>query len=136
VTWDSVSFTEVREGYVRVTVDVCEEFVTFEAGEGVNGRWEGAQGEGKLERDYDLRILGLADAVGHPNAAGEAFLEVLRHGGKVTRPDDDDAMLALGQLLTGFLQIQHPPFQFVKARGVWSALFDANSLVGLPPGRK
>jgi hypothetical protein len=136
VTWDSVSLTEIREGYVRVTVDVCEDFVTFEAGEGANGRWEGAQREGTLQRDYDLRVLGLADAVGHPNPAGEAFLEVLRNGGKVNRPDDDDAMLTLGHSLTGFLQIQHPPFQFVKARCVWSALFDASSLVGRPLGRK
>jgi hypothetical protein len=71
-----------------------------------------------LEREYDLRMLGLAGENGKPDTRGEALIEVLRANGAVSRPADDDAMLdlcgALSKLMEG---IDGSPFDFASGSG-------------------
>jgi hypothetical protein len=85
-----------------------------------------------LERQYDLRSIGLADADGNPTPDGEALLAVLRGGGKVQRKSNDKAMLSLSKRLGNLMQIGSSPFQFSKTQLLWSALFDATSSVSQP----
>jgi hypothetical protein len=87
-----------------------------------------------MERKYDLRSLGLANEDNTPTPVGEALLAVLRGGGKVQRKSNDKAMLSLGRHLSNLMQIDIPPFQFVKDQQLWSAFFDASSSV-LQPSR-
>jgi hypothetical protein len=59
-----------------------------------------------LERQYDLRDLGLAAHDGSPNPQGTALLAVLRAGGKVQRRATDPEMLALNHFLVNLTQIK------------------------------
>jgi hypothetical protein len=128
LTWDGVSITEVRAGVIVVRADATDAFGVYTAPDAETkspGRWEAAVREGAIEREYDLRSLGLADEDGKPNPKGEALLAVLRGGGKVRRKSDDRAMLDLGRLLCDLMQINSSPFQFSATQNKWSALFEA-----------
>jgi hypothetical protein len=135
LTWDGVSIAEVRTGVIAVradAADACGIYTTpDDEGDGP-GRWEAALQEGTIEREYDLRSLGLADENSRPTPVGEALLAVLRSGGKVQRESSDKAMLALGQLLGNLMQIDTPPFQFSSSQNKWAALFEATSIVPQP----
>jgi hypothetical protein len=135
LTWDGVSIAEVRAGVILVRADAADAFGVYTAPDDETkspGRWEAAVREGTIEREYDLRSLGLADEDGKPNPTGEALLAILRGGGKVRRKNDDKAMLALGRLLGNLMQIDTPPFQFSSIQNKWSALFEATSIVPQP----
>jgi hypothetical protein len=131
-SWDAVSIEEVRAGVIRVCIEATEDAVVYvhednDDNAGTRGRWEGAEQLGVVQREYDLCILGLADAGGEANEVGKALLAMLRGAGKVRREQDDESMLALCGLLTKLLQINQPPFQFSDRQQTWSALFDASS---------
>jgi hypothetical protein len=82
-----------------------------------------------LSREYDLRTLGLARANGRLSPAGEALLAVLRSSGKVRREKSDQGMLTLSRRLCDLLELDRPPFQFSASQRMWSALFEASSVV-------
>ena len=123
--WPNVTITLVRPDAIRVSVPTTDRFAAStyaeEPGRAVH-QWELAERESKLERDYDLRMLGLADENGRPDARGKALIDVLRADGVVRRPGDDDAMLELCGVLTKLMDgIDSSPFDV--ASGKWVALF-------------
>jgi hypothetical protein len=133
--WDGVSIAEVRMGVIVVRADAADVFGIYTAPDAETkspGRWEAAVREGTIEREYDLRSLGLADEDSNPTPTGEALLAVLRSGGKVQRANSDKAMLALGQVLGNLMQTDTSPFQFSSSQNKWSALFEATSIVSQP----
>jgi hypothetical protein len=135
LTWDGVSIEEVPTGGIVVraeTPDACSVYTSPDDESEAPGRWETAVRVGMLERQYDLRSIGLADADGNPTPDGEALLAVLRGGGKVQRKSNDKAMLSLSKRLGNLMQIGSSPFQFSKTQLLWSALFDATSSVSQP----
>jgi hypothetical protein len=132
LNWDGVGIAEVRPGVIVVNADAAGAFGIYTARDAeadTPGRWEAAVQATTLQREYDLRSLGLADADGRPTPAGDALLAVLRGGGKVVRKPSDKGMLALGRLLSDLMQIDTSPFQFTLARQEWSALFAVASVV-------
>jgi hypothetical protein len=132
LNWDGVSVVEVRPGVIVVRADMgraCGIYTAPDAEAGTPGRWEAAVQATTLEREYDLRSLGLADEDGRPTPAGDALIAVLRGDGKVERNGRDKPMLALGDLLTKLMQIDNSPFQFSQSQQKWSALFEASSKV-------
>lgn len=134
-TWDSVAVIEVEPGVVSVAVEATEDFAVFTRDEEErHDRWEGAQRAGSTERRYDLTTLGLANSEGRPSPVGTALLELLRAGGRLRRPDNDEPMLRLSEHLSRLLPIDGPPFQFLASGSVWIANFEAVSRVaGRPP---
>lgn len=130
-TWDEVSITEVRPGFVSVAVGTVESFATFERApqREVGGNWESAEREGELQHGYDLCALGLADNDGVLTAAGEALIALLRAEGKVQRPANDAALLALSDTLTRLMQIKASPFQYSPTGRIWCAHFAAASVL-------
>ncbi len=128
IGWEGVSITEPEAGLIAVSADAVEPFVAYSrpSAEGSGGRWDGAVGVACLSREYDLPTLGLADSAGHPSAAGQALLAVLRGAGKIRREPTDRAMLALCKRLTELLQLDGSPFEF-SPRNKWSARFTAAS---------
>jgi hypothetical protein len=132
VDWDRVSITETRPGNIAISVDTLEAFTSTEHSRGENGErthWERAERSSILSREYDLRTLGLMDAGGRLNLAGEALLALLRGNGKIQRQKSDRGMLTLNRRLCDLLQLDHPPFQFSDSRTMWSARFEASSIV-------
>lgn len=137
LTWDGVSIAEVRTGVITVRADAVDTHGVYNppnAEEESPGRWEAVVQTGALTREYDLRSLGLADEESNFTPVGEAFLAVLRGGGKIQRKNKDKSMLSLGRHLCDLMQINASPFQFSKAQQIWSALFEASSSV-LQPSR-
>jgi hypothetical protein len=135
LTWDGVSIEEVRTGVIAVRADAADVSGIYTAPDAeaeIAGRWEAAVQASVVERVYDLRSLGLADEDSNANPVGGALLAVLRGGGKVQRKSNDKAMLALGRRLGNLMQIDTSPFQFSKAHQMWSALFQASSVVPQP----
>jgi hypothetical protein len=131
-TWDDVTLTERADGTVEVAV-ACESrgavFVAADAPDKPTdrGRWEGTTESGERSHRYSLASLGLTDENGDPNGAGAALLAVLRAGGRVNRPAEDEGMLVLGAALTTFFGIDAPPFEYDSKRKLWCAVFSAVS---------
>ena len=119
------------EAGIRISVTTSERFSAStytedeKDGEDLH-RWEAAEREGIVERTYDLRTLGLADAQGHPNRAGQALLAILAGNGTVQRKADDKGMLELCGVLNKLLDIDDSPFEFAEISEKWVALFDVN----------
>jgi len=125
--WPDVTIALVRPDAIRVSVPATERFAASTYAEEPGGdvhEWNAAERESELEREYDLRMLGLADENGKPDTRCEALIEVLRASGAVSRPADDDAMLdlcgALSKLMEG---IDGSPFDFASGSQKWVALF-------------
>lgn len=128
--WPNVTIVLVGTDGIRVTVPSTERFAASayvdESASDVH-QWDAAEREAELERDYDLRMLGLADEDGRPDARGQALIEVLRADGAVTRPADDDAMLDLCGVLTKLMDgIDSSPFDFASGSQTWVALFEVS----------
>jgi len=117
--WPNVTITLTRSGTIRVSAPASERFTasTYRmAGDGEVHQWEAAERASELEREYDLRILGLADENGRPDARGAALIEVLRAGGAVKRPISDEAMAELCGALTKLMPgIAGSPFDCVPS---------------------
>lgn len=130
--WDDLTLTEVAPGVLEVGVGAEGRGASFApANDGGSGRWEGTTEAGALSRRCSLADVGLVGPAGTPDAAGATLVAVLRAGGRLTRPADDPALLALGGVLTRFFGIGTPPFAFAPRRGEWVAQFEAASLA--PP---
>jgi hypothetical protein len=126
-TWGQVTITLIGQTRIRVSVRSRQRFAasTYEGKE--RRRWEAAEREGDLEREYDLRVLGLADAQGSPDARGRALVELLKAAGSLNRKSDDEAMLGLNEHLVAMLDIAEPPFEFNPRGGLWTARFQTDT---------
>ena len=128
--WPNVTIACVRSGAIRVSIPTTERYAADTYAEEPSGdihRFESAERESRLERDYDLRMLELADKNRRPNAAGEALIEVLRADGVVSRPADDNAMLHLCGVLSELMAgISGSPFRFAPSSEKWIALFQTS----------
>lgn len=128
--WPNVTITLAQPDTIRVSVPATERFAAStyaeESGSDVH-QWDAAERETELEREYNLRMLGLTGENGRPDATGEALLEVLRANGAVSRPADDDAMLELCGVLTKLMDgIDGSPFDFASGSEKWVALFQTS----------
>lgn len=127
--WPDVTIALVGSDTIRVSVPTTERFAASTYTDEPRGevhRWDPAERESELEREYDLRILGLADENRRLDPRGAALIEVLQANGTVSRPDDDEAMLGLCGVLTKLMAgISGSPFEFVS--GNWIALFQSSS---------
>ncbi|MGQ9589914.1 MAG: hypothetical protein ACUVYA_06430 [Planctomycetota bacterium] len=128
--WPDVAISLLRSGAIRISVPVPEQLAASaynEAGDGDEHGWEAAEREAELEREYDLRMLGLADEDGRLDARGEALIEVLRAKGAVNRPANDDTMLELCGVLSKLMAgIDSSPFDFAPGSQKWVALFQTS----------
>ncbi len=125
--WPDVTITLLRSGAIRVSVPAKERLAASAYNESEDGevhQWEAAERASELEREYDLRMLGLADDNGRPNATGKALIEVLCADGVTKRPADDQAMIELCGALTKLMAgIAGSPFDFAPGSQKWMALF-------------
>lgn len=128
--WPNVTITLTRPGAIRISVPASERFTAssfHEAGDGEVHQREAAERASELEREYDLRMLGLADQSGRPDAKGAALIEVLRGNGAVSRPADDNAMLELCGVLAKLMDgIHGSAFDFASGSQKWIALFQTS----------
>jgi hypothetical protein len=127
--WPGVAIALVRPDAIRICVPTTERFAAStyveESGGDVH-QWDAGEQESELDREYDLRMLGLADENGRPDTKGAALIELLRANGAVSRSEDDKAMLGLCGVLTKLMAgIDGSPFDFVS--GKWIALFQTSS---------
>ena len=128
--WPTVTITLTRGGAIRISAPTTERYAASAYAKEASGdvhRWELAERESEVARDYDLRMLGLAAADGRPDARGAALIDVLHAEGAVSRPADDDAMLALGGVLSKLMAgIDGAPFDFASGGQTWVALFQTS----------
>ena len=126
--WPNVTITLTRGGAIRISVPTTTRYAASTYAKEPSGdvhRWELAERESELAREYDLRMLGLADDNGRHDPRGAVLLEVLRATGVVSRPSDDSAMLGLCGVLTNMIEgIDGSPFDFVSEK--WIALFQTS----------
>ena len=127
--WDDCRFTELKDGRISISVKSREVFAARTISEETQRRTaiEAAERVGVRTEDYDLRVIGLADQSGIPNAEGRLLLEFLRSGGKLNRRGDDKDLLRLAQRLRAWVGIDGVPFQFSPSRRLWSAVFECRS---------
>jgi len=125
--WPDVTIALVRPDAIRVSVPTTERFAASTYAEEPGGdvhKWDAAERESELEREYDLRMLGLADENRRPDRRGTALIEVLRAQGAVNRSEGDEAMLGLCGVLTKLMDgIEGSPFDFASGSQKWVALF-------------
>lgn len=127
--WDDLTLTEAATGLdVAVTADARGVALEF-ADEGREGQWAGTVERGERHARYTLADLGLTDAAGDPTPAGAALVALLRTGGRLPRPERAPELLALGQALARFFQLDAPPLDFDRKRGIWVTRFEAASVV-------
>ncbi len=128
--WDDLTLTEVAPGLIEIGIEGEGRRASFmPAGDGASGEWQRTTAAVVRRNCYSFADVGLLGPAGVPDAAGEVLVAVLRARGRLTRPADDGALLALGGALTRFLGVADPPFEFVPPRGEWVARFEAASVV-------
>jgi len=128
-SWTDVSITKRGDSSIRIAVTATEEFATSDYSDEDDGsthQWVGAERKGMVHRDYDLRMLKLADDEDRPNRAGQALLSVLSGEGTIKSKANDKGMAELCGVLTKLMQITESPFRFAKFGEKWVALFDAS----------
>ena len=129
-TWPNVTITLTRGGAMRISVPTTKRYAASTYAKEPGGdvhRWELAERDSELARKYDLRMIGLADDSGRHDPRGAVLLEVLRAKGVVSRPADDDAMLALCGVLSKLMaRIDGSPFDFASGGQTWVALFQTS----------
>ncbi len=86
-----------------------------------------AEHQETLWQDYSLVELGLARDVDRLLPEGQAFIELLRSGGRLVRAGDDLAVLKLNKWLRDRTGLAGDPLQFIEATGTWIAAFDCAS---------
>ncbi|MCL6546639.1 MAG: hypothetical protein K6T61_15565 [Bryobacteraceae bacterium] len=128
--WPDVTISLLRSGAIRISVPITERFAAsayVEAGDGEVHQWEAAERVSELAREYDLRMLGLTDESGRPDAKGAALIDVLRAGGTLKRSPNDEAMLGLCGMLSKLMAaIAGSPFDFAPGSQQWVALFQTS----------
>jgi hypothetical protein len=129
--WPNVNITLTRDEKIRVSVPTTERFAASSYVEESGGdvhEWNAAEREAELEREYELRMLGLADESGRPDPRGAALIEVLRGNGTASRPADDQAMENLCGVLSKLMAgIEGSPFDFAPSSKKWIARFQASA---------
>jgi len=129
--WPNVTIALVRPDAILVSVPTTERFAASTYAEEPGGdvrQWDAAERESELEREYALRMLGLADENGRPDARGAALIEVLRGNGTASRPADDKAMENLCGVLSKLMAgIEGSPFDFAPSSKKWIARFQASA---------
>lgn len=129
--WPNVNITLTRDEKIRVAVPTTERFAASSYVEEATGdvhEWDAAEREAEREREYDLRMLGLADENGRPDATGAALIEVLRGNGTANRREDDKAMEDLCGVLSKLIAgIEGSPFDFAPSSKKWIARFQASA---------
>ena len=128
--WTNVTIAHLRSGAIRVSVPTTERYGADTYVEGPEGgvhRLEAAERESELALVYDLRMIGLADENGRPNAAGEALIKMLHAKGALSRSEDDTAILALCEALSKLMAgISGSPFAVARGGEKWVALFQTS----------
>lgn len=128
--WEDLAVREVAENRVAFSFATTARGA-FRRGsrDDAGAELDVAEHEHAVERTYDLATLGLADRDGALKPAGLALRALLRAGGRLVRPANDPAMLALAGRLSKMAQIEAPasPFAFGAHESRWTAHFDAAS---------
>lgn len=123
-SWMSLELLERGDGRIAVGVKANQ---IRRAKDARTGETEAAQHQESLWQDYSLVDLGLARDVDRLLPEGQAFIELLRSGGRLVRSGDDLAVLKLGQWLRDRTSLAGDPLQFSEATGTWIAAFDCSS---------
>lgn len=129
-TWKNVTISANGPTGIRICVAASERFATpgyADENDASTHRWEAAEREGTVERNYDLRMLKLADDQDRPNRAGQALLAVLFGKGTVKRKAEDKGMNELCGVLTKLMDVDGSPFDFTVLGEKWVARFDVGS---------
>lgn len=123
-SWMSFQIIERRDGRIAVGVKVNQ---LQRAKNARTGETDAAEHQETRWQEYSLVDLGLARDVDRLLPEGQAFIELLRSGGRLLRSGDDLAVLKLGQWLRDRTGLAGDPLQFSEATGAWIAAFDCSS---------
>jgi hypothetical protein len=123
-SWMSYQIIERRDGRIAVGVKVNQ---LQRAKNARTGETDAAEHQETLWQEYSLVDLGLARDVDRLLPEGQAFIQLLRSGGRLLRSGDDLAVLKLGQWLRDRTGVAGDPLQFSEATGVWIAAFDCSA---------
>jgi hypothetical protein len=126
-TWEDVRIFANGPTGVRICIDTRELFTArshVNENDATTNLREPAERKGIIERNYDLRILKLADDQDRPNRGGQALLAVLSGKGTIKRRSDDKGMIELCAILSKLMDIGSSAFEFVRSDERWVALFD------------
>jgi hypothetical protein len=123
-SWMSLELVERRDGRIAAGVKANSVRHARDAHTGESGA---AEHQETLGQEYSLVDLGLARDVDRLLPEGQAFIELLRSGGRLARAGDDLAVLKLNQWLRDRTGLGGDPLQFSKATGTWIAVFDCSS---------
>jgi hypothetical protein len=123
-SWMSYQIVERRDGRIAVGVKANQ---LQSAKSARTGETDAAEHQETRWQDYSLMDLGLARDVDRLLPEGQAFIELLRSGGRLVRAGDDLAVLKLGQWLRDRTGLAGDPLQFSEATDTWIAAFDCSS---------
>ncbi len=123
-SWMSYQIIERRDGRIAVGVKANQ---LQRAKNARTGETDAAEHQETRWQEYSLIDLGLARDVDRLLPEGQAFIELLRSGGRLLRSGDDLAVLKLGQWLRDRTGLAGDPLQFSEATGTWIAAFDCSS---------
>jgi hypothetical protein len=123
-SWMSYEFVERRDGRIAVGVKANQ---LQRAKNARTGETDAAEHQETRWQEYSLVDLGLARDVDRLLPEGQAFIELLRSGGRLVRAGDDMAVLKLNRWLRDRTGLAGDPLQFSEATGTWIAAFDCSS---------
>jgi len=123
-SWMSYQIIERRDGRLAVGVKSNQ---LQRARNALTGETDAAEHQETRWQQYSLVDLGLARDVDRLLPEGQAFIDLLRSGGRLLRSGDDLAVLKLGQWLRDRTGLAGDPLQFSEATGTWIAAFDCSS---------
>jgi hypothetical protein len=123
-SWMSYQIVERPDGRIAVGVKANQ---IQRAKNARTGETDAAEHQETRWQEYSLVDLGLARDVDRLQPEGQAFIELLRSGGRLVRAGDDLAVLKLGRWLRERTGLAGDPLQFSEATGTWIAAFDCSS---------
>jgi hypothetical protein len=123
-SWMSYQIIERRDGRLAVGVKANQ---LQRAKNARTGETDAAEHQETLWQQYSLVDLGLARDVDRLLPEGQAFIELLRSGGRLVRAGDDLAVLKLNKWLRDRTGLAGDPLQFSEATETWIAAFDCSS---------
>lgn len=123
-SWMSYQIIERRDGRLAVGVKTNQ---LQRARDVRTGETDAAEHQETLWQEYSLVDLGLARDVDRLLPEGQAFIELLRSGGRLVRAGDDLAVLKLNKWLRDRTGLAGDPLQFSEATETWIAAFDCSS---------
>jgi hypothetical protein len=123
-SWMSYRIVEGRDGRIAVGVKANHRQRTRDVR---TGQIEASERRETIWHEYSLVDLGLARDVDRLLPEGQAFIELLRSGGRLVRAGDDLAVLKLNKWLRDRTGLAGDPLRFSEATGAWIAAFDCSS---------